>query len=294
MTYNEKLKMKLRGNLFGVGFFLIISTIVFVIRLNKIYWATPSLLEINNKLLAGDYITFIFFGMGIVALLLSLFLYLKFDNYYPQTQIKLFMAIGIFFLPYTIILVVIGIMKYIEKSKFKTSFFATSIITLLVLGLISSFTVSKLNEIEPLYISEYRYTAEYSINTTDHFEVEVVAQIRGSELLSVKIDALLNTNDLDPMEAAGEFYRMSISGSASCFNIPTTEAFINYELSCEEIKTNDTFVSLTADSFVNFTEFYFEYGHMDLDGILHRDGAYPMEVTSAVIIRNIYDEESND
>lgn len=303
MTYNESLRLKLRGNIFGVLFFLLIATIMFGIKLYSLYGASPSLLDINSVLLAGDYLVIMFFIWGILSLIASVFLYFKFDSFNPYVQIRLFMAIGLLFLPYTIILVVIGIMKYMEKNKFKGSFFGTSILTLLIFGIFASMTVTELKKIEPIYTSEYTFEAEYLLTTEDFVRVEVIAVTRGDKILSMTINGIINSDMInDPVSSAipgttkaGEYYRMSVNDSSSiygkptCFNIPNDVVLENYEFSCEVTDFVDPYQNISGRTFQDFGEFYFEYGYMDSNGIWTPEVGTSMRILNQSVIENIYD-----
>ena len=296
MSYNEQMRQKLKGNIFGVIFFLLISAIFVGFKLSTMFGESPTLLEIQGVLIAKDIIVFGIFGLGLIALGLSIYLYYKFDSFYPQNQVKLFMGIGLFFLPFTIILVVIGIMKYMEKSKFKKSFFVTSIISLLAFGIFASVSVTQLQEIEPIYTSKYTFEAEYILGADDYVNVTVVAIIRGSELQSVTVDAVIQSDLITDPTRVGEYYRMSIGDSASlnavpsCFNIPNTLVLEEYEYSCEITEFIDSYSAMTASTFINFDEFYFEYGYMDVGGIWTREIAEEMNITKRVVDLNIYDD----
>lgn len=297
MTYNELLKLKLRGNIVGVSFFLLISTFLAAIKIYNLYFAEVTLIDINSKLLVGDYIVLILFAMGVIALLLSIFLYKKFDNYYPQTQIILFMGIGVFFLPYTIILAVIGIMKYIEKNKFKKAFFVTSILSLLLLAIVSSVTVTKLKAIEPEYTSSYYFEAEYVIDDGNSVSVVVWAYAKNNEITLVTMDAIINDDLVDRDLVRGEFYRMSIVGTPSsggaptCLNFPYDEELDNHEESCEVTKFVGIYENLDLNHFAQFTEFYLEYGYMSIDGALIIDNGVTMQVTAQTYKENMYQED---
>lgn len=303
MSYNELLKLKLRGNLFGVGFFLLVSGIMLGFKLNALYGASPNLIDIQTNLLAMDWIVIIIFGIGVLALLVSLFLYLKFDNYYPQTQIKMFVGFGVLFLPFTIILLVIGIMKYMEKQTFKFSFFGVGVLSLLLVGVLSSVTVNQLQEIQPIYTSKYVFEAEYILGADDYVEVEVTAIIKGNELISVTVDAIINSdlilsplvNPIPGTYKQGEYYRMSVndkdsfSAKPTCFNIPSQVPLDMEEFSCEITEFEGMYEEMEAWTFKNFKEFYFEYGYMDSNGVWTRDIASEMTLTNQYVIENIYE-----
>ena len=63
MTHNEKLKLKLKKNLLFVGSLFGLTTIWFVYKLYQIYWASPTLYEIQVNLIFKDYIVFLLFGI---------------------------------------------------------------------------------------------------------------------------------------------------------------------------------------------------------------------------------------
>ena len=294
MTYNEKMRKNLKGNLYGVGFFLLISLFSFVYKLYQLYFAETTLFEINGRLLVGDYIVFILFGFGLLALIVSFLIYLYFDNFDPEAQVKLFTFMGVLFLPYTIILFVIGIMKYLEKSTFKFAFFGSIVLALLISGIGFSSSITRLNEIEPLYMNTYSYVLYYEFTDLDGdlntFDVTLTATSRGAKLEKLEMEYTVLIDAPDETDRVGEFYRLSAAGASTCMNFPSINEHINITYDCEVTEFTGLYEGLTKDNFVNNLDFYFEYGYFSNDGAWITEEGIGMTILEATYDSNIYDD----
>lgn len=191
MSYNDLLRQKLKINIYGVLFFLTISAITVGIRIYQLYFQEMPLIEINGRLLTNDYLIFILFGWGILGLIASILIRTYFDNFYPKDQVALFSGLGILFMPYTVILFVLGIMKYLEKNKFKKNFFGSIFIAIIALGLIFNITIGQLNKIDGLYLNQYIYEFYYDYDDNNYATFTLTATSRGNELQTVTVDAYL-------------------------------------------------------------------------------------------------------
>lgn len=287
MTYNEKMRLKLRGNIIVVASLLALATIFFFVELYHIFFAKVTVIDIQNKLILLDYLVIILFVDGVLALLYSIFAYKRFDNYYPKGQLKLYLIGGILFLPYTVVLYAIGIQRYMEKTKLRSTFIGYTIFLLLVFGAFYSVLIPQLAKIEPEYLSEYTYEAEYVVDEYQSITVSIKGTARGTELLKVDVDAQMTLEGPNQLEQ-GRIVRISMNQNGTCVNFPYTEDLVDHTISCTiDDFSQNYYTNWQWDDFVRMDDIYIELGAV-IDAYLDING-YDMTITNQELIENIYE-----
>lgn len=299
MNYNDQMRLKLKSNIRVVLIFLGISVIVLGVTLYDIFFT--NLLDVQTNLLIGQTFPIFFTGYGVLALLASIYAYYKFDNYYPQQQIVLFMLIGTIFSPFTIVLLVIGIMKYLEKSKFKPHFFGSFVLGFLVLGVVMSLVVTNLSAAQPEYLNEYVYTGIYTRddNSSDTVEVTATALTRGDKVIKIIFEAEFNLDDpvtTVPNEqgnlVVSEGLRLSMNERPTCIIYAYDEAQVSETMTCELTTfPEEGSYSYTTSDFINFSEFNIEFGEIYDDLSINDVVEYgQLTITNETVRFNVYEE----
>lgn len=81
------------------------------------------------------YVPILIQGFGFLAIIVSSLLYRFADKLSESQQVIAFSLLGVAFIPYTIILFVIGIMKFIEDNRYKLHFLVSAIVGMVLFGL---------------------------------------------------------------------------------------------------------------------------------------------------------------
>jgi hypothetical protein len=121
-----------KSNTRVVIFFLVISLLYTGFKVGT------NMIENQSEMLLKDYLPIMISGFGIIALLVSVLTNKKIDTVSIQKQIFVLTCLGMIFMPFTIILFVFGIMKYIENNSFKLQFFGGTIFGMIIFGTIIS------------------------------------------------------------------------------------------------------------------------------------------------------------
>jgi hypothetical protein len=292
MTYNDAMRQKLKSNIFVVSFILLITLIFTGIKVVEI--TSSDLLLEQSHLLLKDYLPFIFTSYGLLALIVSILTYFYFDSFMPKSQVRLFNFFGVMFLPFTIILFVIGIMKYMEKETFKASFFASIVLGLIALGIVMYGLIKPLSTIEPVYINEYVVSGEYIIDDENSVLITATGVARGNNLLQITFEATIN-RDAPNLDLVGtEFIQISMNTKQTCIIYAYTEAQEDYTMTCSITTFNpDLNRDYTLNDFINFEDFYIEMGNVDYDHILNTDYSGAMTIKDQYTNENVYTKYSD-
>jgi len=130
---SKSLEARLKSNLNIVLILFIIASIFSISRIfNLISTDTFHLQDIFHD---KAYIPILIQGFGFLAIIVSSLLYQFADKLSESQQVIVFSLFGVALMPYTIILFVIGIMKFVEDNRYKLQFLISAIIGMILFGL---------------------------------------------------------------------------------------------------------------------------------------------------------------
>ena len=130
---SKSLEARLKSNLNIVLILFIIASIFSISRIfNLISTDTFNLKDIFHD---QAYIPILIQGFGFLAIIVSSLLYQFADKLSESQQVIVFSLFGVALMPYTIILFVIGIMKFVEDNRYKLQFLISAIIGMILFGL---------------------------------------------------------------------------------------------------------------------------------------------------------------
>lgn len=289
MSYNQQLRKKLLSNIIVVSAIIGISLIFTGIKLYQLF--ATNLLDVQSVMILKDYLPLLITGYGLLALIVSVLTYFTFDRYYPQHQVLLFCFTGMVFMPFTIVLFVVGIMKYLEKSKFKVHFFGASLFGMIVFGVLIASVLTPIAKIEPIYLNEHIIESEFVINDDNYVELKVTGLIRGDVLEKIMFDAIISFDQPNLDLVGTEFVQISMNMKRTCVIYAFDEAQDQYNLTCEISDWNAQPNQLyTASDFLDFEDFYLEFGNVDYDRIMNITITGGMQITNQETIENVYDK----
>ena len=238
-----------------------------------------------------DLFPLILSGYGLVALLVSVLTYYFFDNLYPQHQVLLFTFAGMLFLPFTIILLVIGIMKYMEKNKYKIHFFGGAIVGMLVFAVLVIVFLVPIAKRSPEYLNEHVISGEYIMNDNNYIYITATGLSRGDTLQSITFDVFLELDAPDLSAVAGEFIQIRMNDKQSCIVHSFMEAQEQVELSCTyrdlHLSANPFF---TQRDFERFEAIFLQYGNIGTDTSLNLTHGSNIIITKNEQAENVYDK----
>lgn len=258
----EQLQPKLLTNIKFVSILFGITVILFVYELYLIYFASPTLAEIQTNLIFKDYIIFLMFGLGIVTLGLSIYLYYVLHTLSYKLQVVVLIASGILLFPYSLLLALYGFMIMIDRPKLKT----TGMYIVLFVGFIFLVSYSLIlvdfAEHKAIYTQAKVYEFEYVYGEERiDFEVTVLYKLNEEtnklELISTTIDS--NTTlrpiiDINP-DATQIAYNLSVGGRFTCYGIFSAEGEQNLNDSCTMTHQGTDFSNITLNSLLDFDNF---------------------------------------
>ena len=289
MNYNDQMRVKLKSNIYVVTFILLVTLVFTGIKIYQL--TSTNILDIQSVMLLKDYFPLLLSGYGILALIVSVLTYFKFDSFYPKQQVILFCMAGMIFMPFTIILFVIGIMKYLEKSKFKAQLFGASLAGMIIFGIIVASVLTPLSNIQPVYLNEHVIEADYVINEDTHFELTVTGVYRGHTLEKIIFDAYISADAPNLEEVGTEFVQISMNRKRTCVMYAFDEAQDHHRLTCEVSNFNATNnQDFTLTDFVNFEDLFIEIGDIDYDRIMNINITGSMRIVSQEINVNVYEK----
>lgn len=293
MNYNEQMRKKLLSNIKVVSLFILISFIFTGIKLYQILGT--DILDIQGEMLFKDFFPLFVSGFGIVALLVSVLTYYIFDNLYPKHQVLLFTLVGMMFMPFTIILFVIGIMKYMEKSKFKVHFFGGSLLGMILFGVIIVYVLLPYSNNEVNYLNEHVISGEYVMNENNYIEVTTTGVYRGDSLQSVNFHLFMELDAPDLSRVGGEFVQVLLNDTQSCIVHSFMEAQEAVEVECT-FRNQDTIANpaFTINDFTNFENISIRYGSIGLDTSLTIEHGSAIIITENVINENVYEKYNSE
>lgn len=289
MNYNDYLRTKLHKNLMISLILFAIAFVVLLIKLYQIFFT--DMLDIQYVLILKDYIPIFFAIQGLLAVLTSYILKLKFDSLYPHQQVQAFFFFGILFFPFNGYLIYLGFEKYKEKGKFIKSMIFSIALGLLLLIPITTQSYAYAKDINPVYLNEYVIEGIYQIDGENYVTMKVTGITRGSELQSITYEALM-TFDAPNLTVVGtEFIQISMNVKQTCIVYAFTEAQNDYEMTC----TIDEFTeegnrAYTLDDFTQFEDLYVEIGQIDLNFIMSATHKGPMTITNRTFEENVYNK----
>jgi hypothetical protein len=194
-------------------------------------------------------------------------------------------------MPYTFVLFVIGIMKYMEKETFKKQFYGGAILGMVALGFFASIIITPLGKIEPIYLNEYVVEGEYIINDDNYVTLTATGLVRGNDLIKIIFDATF-TFDQPNLDVVGtEYVQISMNTKRTCIIYAFDEAQDNYQMSCEVSTFNPALnYDYTINDFINFEDFYLESGNVDLDHTINLIYQGGMQITDQYMNENVYEK----
>lgn len=130
---NNPLQARLKANLNVVLIFFIIASIFSILRITSLI--NTNAFHIDLMFSDNAYVPILIQGFGFLAILASSISYRIADRLSESHQVILLCTLGVAFIPYTIILYVVGIMKFIDDNRYKLHFFLSSIVGMLLFGL---------------------------------------------------------------------------------------------------------------------------------------------------------------
>ncbi len=141
----DLMKKQLRFNLLIVSFLFIIATALGGLLVYKLFFQEIPLLDTQDGLVLGNYLTILFFTIGLIAFTISVILYKRAHLLTEQQLLVTYIFFGIFLLPYTLMLLIYGIMVAIDQPKLKRTFILTGIISLILYSVAMATLIPSLN-----------------------------------------------------------------------------------------------------------------------------------------------------
>ena len=289
MNYNDQMRVRLKSNIYVVTFILLVTLVFTGIKIYQL--TSTNILDIQSVMLLKDYFPLLLSGYGILALIVSVLTYFKFDSFYPKQQVTLFCMAGMIFMPYSIILFIVGIMKYMEKEKFKTQFFGGAIGGMIAFGIIIAAVLTPLSNIKPIYLNEHVIEADYVINEDTHVELTVTGIYRGHTLEKIIFDAYISADEPNLELVGTEFVQISMNKKRTCVMYAFDEAQDQHHINCEVTNFNDVNnQDYTLTDFVNFEDLFIEFGDIDYDRIMNINITGAMRIVNQEINVNVYEK----
>lgn len=269
MTQKEKLQKSLLRNLILVGILFGIITILFVYKLYSMYYASPTLYDIQTNLIFKDYLVFLLFGMGVLAMGSSVLFYFKAHQLHTRNQIRLLVAVGIMLFPFTLLMVLTGLMIGIDNPKYQANNSMVGIFTMFIFLIVYSLVLVDFTEPQAIYTESKVYSFEY-INDEDHIEWDVEVVFKQGELLKIEIDSIANLRHpevIDPFLKELALFLQADSRTL-CYSLIHNTQLTDEESNCEINFPDPDYSNIVfenIDQFSDFTLFVF-YRDME-DGV---------------------------
>lgn len=134
---SNTLEARLKSNLNIVLIIFVIASVFSIIRILSL--TSSDEFHVNAIFTDKAYLPILIQGFGFLAIIVSSILYRSSNKLSEGHQVIAFSLLGAAFIPFTIILFIIGIMKFVEDNRYKMHFVISGIVGLLLFGL--AFTI---------------------------------------------------------------------------------------------------------------------------------------------------------
>ncbi len=290
MTYKQKLQKNLKINLIVVGVLFLATAILFAYEIYMLKFASPNLIEIQERLIFKDYFIIMLFVMSCLSLILSVVYYFLIHKLHIRNQQRILILTGILLLPYTLILAIEGFKIGIDDTRYGSTNTVLGFVSILIFIIFFGLILVDAAEAVPSYTHSKEYTFEYNYNEDNYVEMNVEVVYKGTELLFVDIEATANTSKLtDLQENLGRLaYILEANGRKLCLEVINEdgEAMDNVSYSCRT--TLEEAPNLTLTDIDSFEDFILIAIYEDLDY------AWGSEQVNLTLIDQKYNENYYD
>lgn len=280
MTNKQRLQRDLLSNIKFTGALGVLTLLLFAYKLYTIFWADVTRIDINSKLIFGDYFVFTLFIVSIIAFIVSILLYKVLPDKRVQTQHTTLLVAGVLLLPYSLLLLVSGLKIGINNSRYESKNMIFGFIATLAFIIFYGFLLVGFAEIEPNYVESTTYEFEYRFDELNNITMTIEVVYQDDELLFVDIDAIANVQELTEQEATLNRLAYVLEGSNArganrlCLEIVSEgEEIINGEYSCRTtLEDYPALILEDVDSWEDFMllaiyqdiEFAFDYEFLNI------------------------------